>query len=107
MAVIPLKQTVTVYRKGEADRWGNNPAQEEVFDLNCRISEGAKLVRGQTMTEEIISVARITFDKFADVRLTDELEYVDEAGDMHTYKPINIERVRGLNGKAMMTVVSV
>lgn len=115
MAVIPLKQTVTIQRKGELDRWGNEITPATTFTLKCRVDEGAKLTRRtsqqpgttQTLSEEIVSSARIYFDKFADVRLTDELLYTDESGNTRTYLPLNINRVRGLNGKTLLTEVEV
>lgn len=115
MAVIPLKQTVTVKRPGETDRWGNEISPPEEFTLKCRVEDGAKLTRRtsqqtgatQVASEEIVSSARIYFDKFADIRLTDELLYTDESGNSITYLPININRVRGLNGKAVLTEVEV
>lgn len=115
MAVIPLKQTVTVRRPGETDRWGNETTPATTFTLKCRVEEGAKLTRRtsqqsgatQTLSEEVVSSAQIYFDKFADIRLTDELLYTDETGNTRTYHPININRTRGLNGKTLLTEVEV
>jgi hypothetical protein len=113
MAIIPLKQTVTILREGEPDRWGNSTRTE--ITLKCRIQEGAKLTRktsamsgaNSISSEEVVSTARIMFDKFVDIRLTDEIIYVDEAGNSRTYLPLNISRTRGLNGKAILTTVEV
>lgn len=115
MAVIPLKQSVTVKRPGETDRWGNEIAPAVEFTLKCRVEDGAKLTRRtsqqtgavQVVSEEIVSSARIYFSKYADIRLTDELLYTDESGNTITYLPINVNRVRGLNGKAILTEVEV
>lgn len=115
MAIIPLKQTVIIRRKGETDRWGNEITPDEEFTLKCRVEDGAKLTRrtsyqsgmASVLAEEVVSSARIYFDKFADIRLTDELLYTDESGNTITYLPININRVRGLNGKSMLTEVEV
>ncbi|MEH7521690.1 hypothetical protein V7149_00185 [Bacillus sp. JJ1503] len=115
MALIPLKQTVTIKRKGETDRWGSEITPPVEFTLKCRVEEGAKLTRRttqqpgavQTLSEEVVSSARFLLDKFADVRLTDELFYTDESGNTRNYLPINIVRTRGLNGKALLTEVEV
>jgi hypothetical protein len=115
MPMIPLKQTVTIKRKGETDRWGNEIAPPETFTLKCRVEEGAKLTRRtsqqsgavQTLSEEVVSSAQILFDKFVDVRLTDEILYTDESGNTRTYLPISINRTRGLNGKTVLTEVMV
>jgi hypothetical protein len=114
MALIPLKQTVRVVRPGVPDKWGNPTAPIE-FTLPCRIVEGTKLTRRTSATngsiavnaEEVVSTAQIYFDKLADIRLTDEIYYTDENGNTRLYKPINIEVKRGLNGKALLTVVNV
>jgi hypothetical protein len=116
MALIPLKQTVTVKRPGAPDKWGNPTAPIE-FTLPCRIVEGVKLTRrmsavgtGGTVAvnaEEVVSTAQIFFDKLADIQLTDEIYYTDENGKTRLYKPLSIEVKRGLNGKALFTVVNV
>jgi hypothetical protein len=114
MALIPLKQTVRVVRPGVPDKWGNPTAPTE-FTLTCRIVEGVKLTRRTSTTngaivvdaEEVVSSAQIYFDKLADIQLTDEIYYTDENGNTRLYKPLNIEVKRGLNGKALLTVVNV
>jgi hypothetical protein len=115
MALIPLKQSVTIRRPGETDRWGNEVTPAIEFTLKCRVEEGAKLTRrttqgsgtAQVVSEEIVSGAQLYFDKFADIKLTDEIIYTDESGNTRTYLPININRTRGLNGKTMLTEVEV
>lgn len=115
MGLMPLKQTVTIRRKGAVDRWGNETTPTTTFALKCRIEEGAKLTRRTTyqsgttsvLAEEVVSTARIILDKFADVRLNDELLYTDESGNTRTYLPLNINRIHGLNGKTILTEVEV
>lgn len=115
MPIIPMKQTVTIRRKGESDRWGNETTPPTTFTMKCRIQEGAKLTRRtsqqpgatQTLSEEVVSSAQILFDKFTDIRLTDEILYTDESGNERVYLPININRTRGPNGKAWLTEVEV
>jgi hypothetical protein len=116
MALIPLKQTVTIKRPGTVDKWGN-PTAPTQFTLPCRIVEGTKLTRRTTSSsssgtisvnaEEVVSTAQIFFDKLADIQLTDEIYYTDDNGKTRLYKPISIEVKRGLNGKALLTVVNV
>jgi hypothetical protein len=115
MALIPLKQSVTIKRKGATDGWNNEITPATTFTLKCRIEEGAKLTRRTTyqqgttqiLAEEVVSSAQIYFDKFADVKLTDEILYADESGHTRTYLPLNINHIRGLNGKTLMTEVEV
>jgi hypothetical protein len=114
MAIMPMKQSVVISRADE-DNWGN-PINPVTFTLKCRFEEGVKLTRKTSSqqagtnaitSEEVISTAQVYFDKFADIRLTDELIYTDESGNTRTYLPLNVNRLSGLNGKAMLTVVHV
>lgn len=113
MAMIPMKQSVTIKRKGEADEWGEGTSTE--FTLKCRITEGAELVRrtsasggpASISSEQVVTAAMISFDKMPDIRLTDEIYYTDELGNTRFYQPINIETIRGPNGKPWVTEVNV
>lgn len=113
MPLIPMKQNVTITRKSDEDEWGDGTT--EIFSLKCRIDEGAKLVRRTTgssgaaaiSSEEVVTAATITFDKLADIRLTDELRYTDELGVTRVYQPLNIEVVRNIAGKPVLTEVNV
>jgi hypothetical protein len=114
MAIMPMTQSVTISRSDE-DSWGNQ-INVKTFTLRCRFEEGVKLTRktsaSQTGTnaissEEVVSTAQIYFDKNADVILTDKITFTDESGVAQTYLPININRIRGLNGKTILTKVEV
>ena len=114
MAILPLKQTVTITRKGAEDEWGDSTT--ETFSLKCRVDEEAKLVRRtstsgggatQISTEQVVTAATITFDKLADIRHDDEIRFTDELGRLRIYKPLNIEVVRNIAGKPILTEVSV
>ncbi|MBU5211069.1 hypothetical protein MHI39_20195 [Heyndrickxia sp. FSL K6-6286] len=104
MPIIPLKQIITVIRKGEPDRWGNST--EETFVLKCRVDEGSKLVRN-TLGQEVVAGMEITLDKLADIRYTDEIEYTDELNRTIKKAPIKIEVIRWISGKPKLTVVYV
>lgn len=104
MALLPLKQTVTIKRKGETDRWGNEITPPVVKSMKCRVDEGSKLVQNQ-LGEEVVSGMEITFDKLADVKYTDTIEYTNELGETITRTPIRIEVVRMINGKPALTAV--
>jgi hypothetical protein len=112
MAIMPMKQTVTrIRRTGSA--WDGTESETRT-DMKCAITEGTKLVRSTSGTtgaqsvasSEIISSAQIYFDKLADIRLTDEIEYTNELGITRKYPPLTIE-IKRLNGKPILTVVSV
>lgn len=115
MALIPLKQTVTVTpASGGFDEWGE-PVQGAPYTLKARIQEGVKLTRRQSSAngvngvtaEEVVSTAQIYLDKLVNISLDDTITYTDENGVTRVYKPISIEVKRGLNGKALFTVVNV
>jgi len=113
MAVIPFKQTVIRVRK-EGDEWEGTQTDDRV-ELKCRVDEGTKLVRSlsgsngvqNNTASEVVSIADIYFDKLADIRLTDVLEYTNELGITRTYPPLTIEIKRSISGKPILTVVSV
>jgi hypothetical protein len=109
MALIPLKQTITVIPASEGvDEW-DNPVQGTPYTLPCRFQEETKLFRGVVgnSIKEQNSVATIIFDKRPNITLKDVFEYTDEFGVVRRYEPIEIEVKRGLNGKALLTVVYV
>lgn len=114
MALIPLKQTVTIIPASEKNEWGE-VVSGEPYMLKCRVQEGEKRVVGTSnnagihgrTAEEVVSVARFYFDKLASVKHGDTIEYVNEAGDTYRYTPISIEIKRNISGKPILTVVSV
>lgn len=61
----------------------------------------------QTMSEEVVSNAQITFDKFAEINYTDTIEHVNEIGITSIYSPLKIERLRNIAGKPILTEVYV
>jgi len=114
MAIIPLKNTVTITPSLGTDEW-DRPIPGTPYTLRCRIQEGTKLVRSSTAgsgvhgvaSQEVVSVAQIYFDKVPPIGMSDTITYTDENGNVRTYMPISIEIKRGLNGKALLTVVNV
>lgn len=104
MAIIPLKQSVTVERYLDDDEWGENGTML-TFDLKCRVDEGAKLVKDRA-GNEVVSSAQILFNKLADVRFDDYVVYTNELGVTVREKPIAISPIRMINGKAALTEVA-
>ncbi|MGC4375801.1 hypothetical protein WD019_02500 [Fictibacillus sp. Mic-4] len=112
MPLIPMKQTVTRIRT-EGNEWDGTKTEIRT-PMKCAINEGTKLVRSMsgsagvqgTTSSEAVSSAQIYFDKLADIRLTDVLEYTNELGITRRYPPLTIE-IKRLNGKPILTVVSV
>ena len=112
MAIVPLKQTVTIKRgtEGEYDEWGYE-IPEQTFTLKCRIDEGSALTKymsgGTSSGGTVTSNARFLFDKLADIRYTDEMTYVNELGITTSRKPKEINVKRNVAGKPTLTEVFV
>jgi hypothetical protein len=106
MALIPLKQTVTVTKgTGTYDGWGQ-PLPAAELTLNARVSEDTAIVTDQAGREAIASL-RIYLDKLADVSYDDVITYTNELDVTVARKPLKIGIKRGLNGKALLTEVFV
>lgn len=106
MAIIPLKQTVLV-----AHFLGNDPDYNEAkhdtpVPMKCRFQEGVKLVRNRH-GQEVASVGSFYFHRLPRITIDDKLTYTNELGAETTYTPIAISVKRALNGKPLLTEVSV
>lgn len=108
MAILPLKQTVTISRGGVLDDWGN-VTPEQSFTLKCRVDEGSTLQiyrsAGTKISETVVASARILFDKLADIHETDTIVFTNELGLTIEKNPIAINVKRGANGKPILTEV--
>ncbi|MDQ0174381.1 hypothetical protein [Bacillus chungangensis] len=104
MAIVPLKQIVTVHRVVEKNKWGEEKTTSN--EMKCRIDERTQIVKN-VAGEEVVSGAEMWFDKFPDVRYDDAFEYTDERGITTKARPIKIEPVRMLSGKPTLTIVYV
>jgi hypothetical protein len=108
MAILPMKQTVTIQRGDTLDEWGN-VMPEQTFTLKCRVDEGSTLQvyrsAGTKISETVVASARILFDKLADIRETDTIVFVNELGATIKKNPIEINVKRGANGKPLLTEV--
>ena len=102
MAIIPLKQKITVERAVQDD-WGNETLGDPVI-FKARVDESTALVRNR-QGEEVVSSAQILLDKLADVQYDDYVSYTDELGRTMREKPIRIAPIRMPNGKATLTEV--
>lgn len=106
MALIPLKQTVTITPAGGFDPDYNMPIPGVPYTMRCRFQEGVKLVRNQ-YGAEAVSVGTFYFDKLADIGLDAKLTYINEFGDETTYDPLTIGVKRMLSGRPILTEVDV
>lgn len=107
MAIIPLRQTITVYKKTGLDEWGN-PIESPPITLKCRVDESSHttsdvqaMQRGKVLVPEV----RILLDKLADIGYDDEIEFTDENGRTIRKKPIRINVKRDFFGKPLLTEV--
>lgn len=114
MAIIPLKQTITVLRSNGKDDYGE-PLDPVPFTLKCRFVEKSELIKrytsgtgaNQTMSAEVVANGQIFLNGYADILYTDTIEYTDESGRLRTYSPLKIEPKRNFGGKAILTAVYV
>jgi hypothetical protein len=108
MAILPMKQTVTIKRGGALDDWGN-AVPGETLTLKCRVEEGSRLASyhsvGLSSNEIVVAQARILFDKLADIRETDTLVFTNELGITIEKTPKEINVKRGVSGKPILTEV--
>lgn len=109
MALVPMKQKITVFRGGELDEWGNELPEKD-FTLTCRVDEGTFLVKsksggGNVAHREVVAQARILLDKLVDIRYGDMILYKNELGEEIKGNPERINIKRHINGKPLMTEV--
>lgn len=108
MAMIPMKQEITVKRGGELDEWGK-PLPDKEFNLNCRVDEGTFLVEyrasSNVSSREVVAKARILLDRLVDIRYDDVIIYTNELEQEVKQSPKKIDIKRHLNGKPLMTEV--
>ncbi|MCK1985171.1 MULTISPECIES: hypothetical protein [Peribacillus] len=104
MALIPLNQYVTIIRQGEADEWGEHHTPPNRIRMKCNLNEDSQLVQNQ-IGKEVVAGMEIIFDKLADIRYEDQIEYTNELNQTITRSPIRITPQRMINGKVVQTAV--
>lgn len=103
---VPLKQTVIVRPVIGNDPDWNTPIYGDDYALNCRFQESMRLVRNR-YGEEVVSVGTFYFDRFPPISINDTLTYTNEHAQTTTYPIIAIAVKRWINGKPVLTEVSV
>jgi hypothetical protein len=110
VAIVPLKQTVTVTSAFTYDDWGNAIAGEST-EYKVRIDEGSTVVQtrvGSTVrSEEAKATARLLFDKLAPIGYEDTLTFTNELGETIERTPKEINVKRSVSGKPLLTEVFV
>lgn len=105
MAIVPLRQTVTITKAGVIDDWGDVVPGDELT-LKARVTEETKTIPASTGLEAVTAL-KIYLGKLADISYDDTITYTNENGVTVVRKPITIDVKRGLNGKALLTEVYV
>ncbi|UKS30157.1 hypothetical protein LOZ80_14940 [Paenibacillus sp. HWE-109] len=105
MALIPLKQRITVDRAGSLDSWGV-PVTGETVEIKARVTEMTKTVVNR-YGEEATTTLVIYVDKYADFSYDDTITYTNEYGVTVARKPLKIDVKRMLSGKPVLTEVYV
>lgn len=114
MAIIPLRQSVTVRNKIEdnVDGWGTD-GWSEPFTLKCRAVETLKVVSSSSLTdgikktvdEQVRATLVLLFDKLPNIDYSSEITYTNELNVTITRSPILITPIRMINGKPTLTEV--
>ncbi len=104
MALIPLKNTVTIRSGGSVDAWGN-PTYDSESTHKCRIDEKTELVRNQNGSE-VVSNIQILIEKTVSVSYDDEISFKLADGKKVDDKPIAIGRLKDISGNVLFTAVS-
>lgn len=105
MAIIPLKQTITVAKSAGLDGWGE-PILGDELTFKARVTETTKVVTNST-GEEATATLRIVLDKLADISYDDAITYENELGVIVTREPLKIEVKRHISGRPILTEVFV
>lgn len=105
MAIIPLKQTVTVRKlvKVDDDGWDEETWSQPIAH-KVRATEKVEIVMNALGEEKTASV-KLLFDKLPDIAYTDEITYENELGVKITRTPLSIKPIRMVNGKSTLTAV--
>lgn len=105
MAIVPLKQTVTV-RKWLADNddgWSVEDWSEPIT-YKVRATERVEIVTNPIGEEKTASV-KLLFDKLPDITYVDEITYINELDVKITRTPLSIKPIRMVNGKPTLTAI--
>lgn len=105
MAIIPLKQTITVRKliKSDNDGWETEDWSEPI-PYKVRATEKVEIIMNPLGEEKTASV-KLLFDKLPDIAYTDEITYENELGVKITRAPLSIKPIRMVNGKSTLTAV--
>ena len=103
MAIVPLKQRVTVHKPSETNDWGET-TPGAIVEYKCRADEKTEIIKNQHGVE-VVSSVQIMFDKLPDIAYNDVIEYTNELDVTVKRKPEKIEPIRMPNGKPTLTMV--
>lgn len=103
MALIPLKQTATIYKPDIVDDWGEVTSHPPIT-LKCRADEKT-VVTKNPQGAEVVSSVQLMFDKLPAISYDDVIEYKNELDVTIKRKPENIEPIRMISGKPTLTQV--
>lgn len=107
MAIIPLKQTITITPASGGITEFDTPKMGDPYTRKCRYQETITLVPSMADGKEAVSKATIMFDGFEPIDAHTKLTYTREDGSTLTHTPISVAVKRHINGKALLTVVYV
>jgi hypothetical protein len=104
MALIPLKDSISVTKPSGTDDWGQPiPGVSNTYD--CRIDEGTKLVRNQNGAEVVVNT-HIMIGGGVAVSYDDDVTWTDSTGVERTKNPVSIGTIKDIASKVLFTEVS-
>jgi hypothetical protein len=104
MAIVPMKDSVTIVKSGGIDGWGQ-PIPGETIQTKGRVSEATTLVVGQN-GEEIASRYTILLPPSVIVGYGDEVSFTASDGSLVKGNPVSIKAVKDYGGKVILRKVS-
>jgi hypothetical protein len=104
LAIVPMKDTVTIVKSGGVDGWGE-PIPGETITTKGRVSEKTTMVVNQN-GEEIKSRYSILLPPKVIVEYGDEVSFVSSSGATITGNPESISAVKNFGGKVIFRKVN-
>jgi len=101
--MIPLNDTVKVYKAGKKDSWGISQINTEPEILKCMVSEVVELIELKTVSGKAVNVtANIVFKGKADIKVGDNINT-----DNGKFEVLKVQYIKDLSSKILFTKVAV
>ncbi|PEM08503.1 hypothetical protein [Bacillus wiedmannii] len=110
MAMLPMKDKVTVHKAGTIDDWGIMQFPGESFVIPGRIKHTLYMRDEEgtftTIKNDLNVRGSVLFEGIVDVTLNDELEFTNFRGERERVKPNRAKFIQDFNGKVLFTRIN-